>query len=263
MLIGSDLEYNGMKLSDYKSQGYNFILGTFDSVDFKELDMGRTKDIDTIDVGNGIQRIIKNKYKDVIEDTGQILHCDGSKFSNDEYRMLEKWLNVKAYMPLFLYPETEKPPFYYNCITTNIMPIRYGVSIYGISFSIRCDSPFLWEDFSSTYTINNSNTIIFNNSSDDMDALFPIINFSANNTCDLIIRNLTTGIEWKVEKIMKDEIVTFDATTSVFNSNIPNRNFYNFYNKKLLQFCNGKNELEISGNGIITIKGRFSRKAGV
>ena len=62
---------------------------------------------------------------------------------------------------------------------------------------------------------------------------------------------------------MKDEIVTFDATTSVFNSNIPNRNFYNFYNKKLLQFCNGKNELEISGNGIITIKGRFSRKAGV
>ena len=84
MLIGSDLEYNGMKLSDYKSQGYNFIFGTFDSVDFKELDMGRTNDIDTIDIGNGIQRIKKNKYKDVIEDTGQILHCDGSKFSNDE-----------------------------------------------------------------------------------------------------------------------------------------------------------------------------------
>lgn len=143
MLIGSDLEYNGMKLSDYKSQGYNLILGTFDSVDFKELDMGRTKDIDTIYIGNGIQRIIKNKYKDVIEDTGQILHCDGSKFSNDEYRMLEKWLNVKTYTPLFLYPGTEKPFFYYNCVTTDIMPIRYGVSIYGISFSIRCDSPFL------------------------------------------------------------------------------------------------------------------------
>lgn len=260
MIFGTDLEWNGIKASDF-----DLILATLDNISIGKKDIGRKRKIETIQIGSTpSQRIISSKYDGVLEEEFELFPKINRIITESEYRAIEKWLSVAKYTPLYIYRDSIKSSFYLNATTTDIQPITDGENIYGIYCSIQADSPYWWEDFENTYVVSGSSTVTLDNASDDIEApVYPLIRYSATSAGDISISNSEANVEWLVSSIQEAEIISFDNETLVFTSNINNRNFYPLFNKKLFKLIPGENTLTITADGTVTISGKMARKVGV
>lgn len=264
MLFGTDIEYNGQRASDL-----GLFLGNIGNEGFSATNIGREKEIETHTYGRSpTHRIVNNKYSGVWEDEFQLFpDCDhiNETISEAQYRAIESWLNVKTYAPLYIYRDYVRSPYYFNVVVSNIQPISDGSRIIGVSVSIQADSPFWWEDFDFEYNVSSNGLTVEleNNSDDTYTDVLPLIIFNCTTAGSLIIQNNTNDITFEVDDIEASETMTFNNQTLVFTSTVEDKNFYELFNKRILRLKSGTNSLTITGDGTLTIAGRFARKVGM
>lgn len=144
---------------------------------------------------------------------------------------------------------------YFNCYFTDVERIEgcvgdQGYGIYGFKCTMVCDAPNAWEDEQTiTYTAPFGSYLVFNNTSDCNDYMYPKVQFKTGSTGgNVTIQQVTdnnrlttfTGLSSNETIIMSVE------PKQVTSSLLLNR--YEKFNKNWLRFLVGENRFAISGD---------------
>lgn len=268
MVLGKSFTFNGKNSWD----DFNLIIVDFDSSSgFEEPDTVQKLELTTERMGNNPKNVLINvKYENSLSFKIGICksHCknDDIEFTQTEVRNIHKWLISDEYLKLTI----DSPKFegvFFNAIPINITPEIINDKIVGFVIEWQCDSPFGYETITNTYTIeNNEMTILFDNTTDDLlnsGIIRPQITVKKSGTGEWYINNKTTNRIMKFTQILNDETLHMDCENYVLVSDVKNHNLYNYFNRVWVEFISGINEIEIFGNGIITISCDFPRKVGI
>ena len=173
MVMGYPFVYNGMA-----SELYDASLVFIDE-DYTNRPSGSEKAVVNDSVIRNAQKIYLDTTQEQVLEFGiEIVFNEPSnifKLTN-----LKKWLtSTSGYVPLQICAE-DFEPYYFNCIIHLEDDLIYNGGYRGVSAKVECDAPWAWQvENTKTYDLNigGSTTIYFNNVSDDMEMLKPILTF--------------------------------------------------------------------------------------
>lgn len=162
-----------------------------------------------------------------------------------------QWLSIDQ-------PDLEHCQF--RCLITQLTPIHHGWLPYAFEAVVRCDCPYAYGyPFEYTETVNGETSILFRNEGSCHEYLRPKITFTANGSSPesvSIVNNSDGGREFKIENLPSYSEFYVDCNNGMIYDN-ENHDFYQGFNMTFPRFVQGDNELVVTGNGDITISGRF------
>lgn len=224
------------------------------------------------------------KYQDVLPLEFDVFHKDGSAFTQQESRSINNWLMHDTYKR-FKVHDNNTDNVYYKVICTSIQDITLG-TFNGKHIVMEADSPFGYAN--DTYrTIDaiasGDVSFSFNNTSDDgiyypyctvicegdYEEAIEIINKTDNATMILNMADVPIVDEKKVVNINSQKLILTDGNDNLLPlykvgwqiTPDPDKAIQSseLYWIRLLQ---GRNDLEIKGNGKVNFTFSFPRKAG-
>lgn len=177
-----------------------------------------------------------------------------------------QWLSIDQ-------PDLERVQF--RCLITSLTPLAHGWLPVAFEATVRCDCPYAYGfPFEKSYQIKGTTRILFRNESSMREYLKPVLTFKpATDTRQLsIINHNDNGREFRLENLPSGE----DVNGGYFYANIDNANgiivsvsgdkdntiegqynLYNGFNLNFFRLVHGDNVLEVTGDGVLTISGRF------
>lgn len=240
---------------------------------------------DTVDVFTGVNREIQmgsqtisrqvaNEYGVIstpaLFEGYSLIKKDGSMFSPEEQITIERWLTSPKYSSdLTLFDNCTKQQISTYCgifISTEWIAGANGYM--GITFTFQANTPYPTKTYQHTYEINGEKTISLDCVTDDLnDFIYPTIIFEQTIGTSQSAQNFTFRILNKNEnkamnlialdglpiKIDCQKYMVTDATTSgvIRFSDLGWNDVGNIY---WLRLRPGKNTLQVSGHGKLTIK---------
>lgn len=149
----------------------------------------------------------------------------------------------------------------YKCIFTELTPLSAGSEIYAFEATVRCDCPYAYGlPFEYTYIISGETPIAFRNDSTIHEYLKPVLEFKANTgTSVLKIINQSDGNrEFSISSLpASDVVVHVDNNRGIILETTSEYNLYEGFNNKFFRLVPGINNLVVTGDGELTISGRF------
>ena len=138
-------------------------------------------------------------YSDVLTFSYGMLKCNGTDFTDEEQRIIERWLTSPRQSRWLTVRDTEDPSYvtkYFGVFTNTEWSI--GANGYILcSFTFQTDSPYPWVHGSHSFNIYASDTtsnISFIVDSDDLDStIYPVITFSTYFDDTIRVTNKTDG----------------------------------------------------------------------
>lgn len=183
---------------------------------------------------------------------------------------ISKWLFGQSTYKKLQIVQPDMEYVYFNCIFTNPTLIQVGNITRGFSATAVCDSPFAWEFPKATnynfrdYLVMES--IVFNNTSDSSDYLYPILLARANMFGGYlrITNNSDTDRTFSIYNLQPNEVVVIDndlqyATGADTGVNHLRDMAYSGY--KWFRYVPGANHLSVEGNiDALTFINQFPKK---
>lgn len=175
------------------------------------------------------------------------------ELSSVDLTLIQKWLFGHSMYKKLQIVQADMDNVYFNCFLKNPTVYKVGNKIQGINATVLCDAPWGWtfeKTLSNDYVIANVNdVIVFNNTSDDNDYLYPEIEFTMNSTGgDLTIENQNDdNRQFVFTGLSADEVMTIDNDRNIISSSTGLRRLSTF-NKKWFRFAPELNTLAVSGN---------------
>ena len=173
MVIGYPFIYNGIA-----SELYDASLVFLDE-NYTNRPSGSEKDVVTDSIIRNAQKIWLDTTQEEVLKFGIEIVFDTP---GDIHKLttLKKWLaGSSGYAPLQICAEGFES-YYYNCIIHLDKDLIYNGGYCGVSATVECDAPWAWQiENTKMYNLNvgKTNTIYFNNESDDIEMLKPILTF--------------------------------------------------------------------------------------
>lgn len=202
-----------------------------------------------------------------------VLSFPMSAFSQDEitadfFALIQKvFFSSRTYKKLQILQD-DVAEIYFDCILNDPKIIRVGNLLRGISFTVDCSSPFAFcFPKTTTYTYTTpvvDNTVVFNNSSDDIGAYLYPSNIITMNSFggDIVITNLSDSNRvFQFTGLSANEVITIDNSLQTLTSSTGLKRLSTF-NNHYLRLIPGVNNLKIQGSvASVTITCQFiSRK---
>ncbi len=180
----------------------------------------------------------------------------------DRYQLEEISLWLTGYQtPQWLtidQPDLEGIQF--KCLITQLTPISIGWLQYAFEATIVCDCSYAYSlPFEKTYTISGETEVLFRNESTVREYFKPYMTFApASGTTSLsIVNESDNDREFLLTGIPASSVITVDNNNGIIRETVDNTNLYPGFNYKFLRLVHGDNHLVITGNGTLTISGRF------
>lgn len=170
-----------------------------------------------------------------------------------ERRKILSWLVGRKEFKKLRIHQQEFDDVYFNCIFTAADIVYVRGRCFGFTVTAKFDSPYCYGKPTKktiTCTAGTPAALTIYNKSDVLDDyVYPTITFSEN----VSIRNITDGSRVTSYSGVKSlETITIDGELKIVNSNLGGDKLSNF-NLNWLRLKPGKNELEITGQGEVTI----------
>lgn len=166
---------------------------------------------------------------------------------HDEY----KWLSICQ-------PDMEQ--LQYRCIVTELTPISHGWLPVAFQATIQCDCPYAYSyPFERRYTISGETNILFRNEGSVHEYLKPDIAFTPSSgvTSLSIVNQSDGGREFKMSGIPTGASIAVSNSNGIIQELTTGHNLYGGFNLNFLRFVHGDNNLKVTGDGTLTISGRF------
>lgn len=183
--------------------------------------------------------------------------------------IVSRWLFGKLNYKKLQIIQPDMQYVYFNCIFTNPEVIRVGNIIRGFNTQIVCDSPFAWEypkPVTYLYSLENytvSDTITYNNYSDNADYTYPAIEIVTNRFGgDFTITNLTdSNRAFTFSGLNANETLMVDNELQIIQSSETNENRIQNFNYNWFRLLPNINKITLSGNiYYLRIINHFARK---
>lgn len=163
-----------------------------------------------------------------------------------------KWLSIDQ-------PDMERVQF--RCIITELTPLTHGWLPVAFEANVLCDCPYAYGfPFSKTYQISGETSVLFRNESSTIEYLKPTLVISpALGVTEIKIVNKNDNDR---EFILKDlpgsnMNIVIDNNNGIIQETLNGYNLYDRFNLNFFRLVHGDNNLVITGNGSVTISGRF------
>ena len=178
-----------------------------------------------------------------------------------------QWLSIDQ-------PDLERVQF--RCLITSLTPLAYGWLPVAFEATVRCDCPYAYGfPFEKSYQIkdgkfiglNNSekynaddSAVIFRNESSVREYLKPMLTFkpASGVTTFKIINKSDNNREFSLGGMPAAELnIQVDNANGIIQEFNNGYNLYDGFNLNFFRLVHGDNVLEVIGDGVLTISGRF------
>ena len=219
-----DFEYDGQYLSDY-----GFIICKFDVASGANVaDAGSKITFNKVSRNNGkTYSLTSTKYGECIQCTFDICKnpdlydYEHREITNDEHRDLMRWLNRKEFLKFRVFYDNENSTdvCYYNA-SFNISKIKISEKTYGLQLLLESDKPFGYgEERSYSWTfLNENDTKILNDVSDEIGYIYPDMIITCNSNGDLSIFNESQDCTMVVKNCSIGEIIYVNGKSQTIST---------------------------------------------
>lgn len=148
----------------------------------------------------------------------------------------------------------------FRCLITKLTPISVGWVPYAFEATVTCDCPYAYGyPFEKQYAINGSTSILFRNDSAVREYIKPTLTFvPSSGTGSLsIINKDDSNREFLLDGIPGSATVTIDNENGIISEETYSVNLYDGFNLNFFRLVHGDNNLEVNGDGVLTISGRL------
>lgn len=163
-----------------------------------------------------------------------------------------KWLQIM---------QADMSHLQYRCLITELTPLSAGDQIYAFQATVKCDCPYAYGlPFEAMYQIADETSITFRNDSSVRDYFRPCLHYiPENGTSQIQIINHSDGDrEFLIKDLPASDLdITIDNDKGIITENTFDYNLYDGFNCNFFRLLPGDNELTVTGDGTLTISGRF------
>lgn len=236
-----DFEYDGRCLSDY-----GFIICDFDgSSGANIVSAGSTITFNTVSHNQGkIHSLTSTQFDERIQATFDICkdpdQFDDTSISDDEYRLLTRWLNRREFLRFRVI--NEDPRFttrYYNG-SFNISKIKIREILYGLRLTLETDKPFAYGveqafywDITNIYEQN-----VINDLSDDVGSVYAKVKVVCLEDGDLTLTNSFENRKTIIRNCTSGEVITLDGNTHIITTTDSTHDICNDFNYNFFRIGN-------------------------
>ena len=186
----------------------------------------------------------------------------GAEKPLDRYEMadISMWLTGHQDYQWLSIDQPDMANMEYRCLVTSLTPLHHGWIPYAFEASIQCDCPYAYSyPFEYKYTISGETNILFRNESTVWEYLKPELSIqpSAGTTEIKIVNHSDGDREFKLSNIPGSSNIYVDNNNGIIQELNYNHNLYGGFNMNFFRLVHGDNELTITGNGVVSIAGRF------
>lgn len=186
----------------------------------------------------------------------------GAQRALDRYEMedISFWLTgYQQYQWLSIdQPDLETVQF--KCLITQLTPISHGWLPVAFEATVICDCPYAYGfPFEKSYTISGATDILFRNESSVREYIKPTLTFVPSaGTDELTIINHDDGDRvFAIKDLPSSVYITVDNANGIIQEHNYGYNLYDGFNLNFFRLVHGDNNLEVTGNGVLTISGRL------
>ena len=191
----------------------------------------------------------------------------GGKQDMDRFQMqaVAKWLTgYQDYQWLSIdQPDLEHVQF--RCLIQSLTPISVGWLPVAFEARVVCDCPYGYSyPFRKSYTISGTESFTFYNDSTCRALLKPTLKIELVSRCtSFSLANQRTGQTMAFSELPNGGVsITVDNENELITEENYGADIYNHFNYVFFGLEPGDNEIEVVGNGILTISGRFLYNTG-
>lgn len=153
----------------------------------------------------------------------------------------------------------------YRCLITELTPLSAGDQIYAFEATVRCDCPYAYGlPFEKNFEITGETSIVFRNESSVRDYLKPVLHFTPNTGTSQIqiINHSDADREFLIAELPASDLeIVVDNNNGIIQETTFDYNLYGGFNNHFFRLVPGDNELVVTGDGTLTISGRFLHNA--
>lgn len=187
----------------------------------------------------------------------------GSERALDRYEMavIAMWLTGHQEYQWLTIDQEDLAHIEFKCLITSLVPITVGWLPYAFEATVRCDSPYAYSlPFSQSFPISGTTSVLFRNHSSVREYLKPELLFlkSSGVTTLRIVNQSDGGREFSISSVpTASGQVYVDNHNGIIQDVIGGVNLYGGFNMNFFRLVQGDNLLTVTGNGTLTISGRF------
>lgn len=191
----------------------------------------------------------------------------GSDQPLDRWQMQEisMWLTGYQQYQWLSIEQPDLAHLQYHCLIRNLEPISVGWLPYAFQADIRCDCPYAYSyPISQTFQFKDGDEIRFFNGSTTREKWKPNFNILPTNCNTIVIENTSDfGRKFELTKFPASDAKIFvDNENCVLYDEVNGVDLYEGFNDEWMSFVPGDNILKMTGNGTLTISGRFFYNVG-
>lgn len=162
------------------------------------------------------------------------------------------WLSIDQ-------PDLERVQF--RCLITSLTPLAHGWLPVAFEATVRCDCPYAYGfPFEKIYQIKGTTRVLFRNESSMREYLKPVLIFkpASGVTGVKVINKNDNDREFSLSELPAAELnIRVDNANGIIQELNNGYNLYDGFNLNFFRLVHGDNILEITGDGVFTISGRF------
>ncbi|WP_164509086.1 phage tail domain-containing protein [Clostridium rectalis] len=167
-----------------------------------------------------------------------------------------KWLFQDDYKPFI---SLDNPEVIYYCkLIGDARRFDTGAMQGYITLTMECNSPYAYSPtyiYTWDFSISNSNILEIENLSNVKKYYYPEIEIEMVGDTSIEIENLSNAGEiFKIDNLIKNEIIYVDNNMQRIKSNLPNTYRLDNFNKNWIRLVRGYNLLEIRGDVRVSIR---------
>lgn len=261
-LIAKSITYNGRQLPE------KFVLCSFDTLDvMKETYIKQSINRSEITPYRSRVNLYNSIYQEPLQFTMDIIKCNGTEFTNDEYSDMIQWLTASSiYIPLQV-TDFEGVTYHknmeYMAKSTGFDEFIIGNKIIGLRFYFECDAPYGYS-LKQEITFTGGESIIINNQTDELSSdIYPVIKIDCFATEEVQIVNQVYSDQILKLKVLEAQSLIIDNESGLIEDNLSMFDFSTDTNLVWIKLAPGINTIDVTGNVNGVIQYRYIRKRGI
>ena len=138
-------------------------------------------------------------YSEVLQYTYSLIKCNGYDFTDEEQRIIERWLTSPRLSRWLIVKDTEDDTYetrYFGAFI-NTEWVVGADGFMGVTFTFQNNAPYPWK--TETHTINayNGNSFSFTCNSDDLESpVYPKIRMICDENANITVTNITDNYRY-------------------------------------------------------------------
>ncbi|MDB7829110.1 phage tail domain-containing protein [Intestinimonas butyriciproducens] len=187
----------------------------------------------------------------------------GAQHSLDRYELqnIAMWLTGHSDYQWLSIDQPDLDHVVFRCLITALTPLTHGWLPMAFEATVRCDCPYAYgHPFTEHCLVRGETSLLFRNESTVREYLKPTLAFvpEPGATGLTIVNKSDGGRTFSLTGLPADDLqIQVDNNSGVIQELSHGYNLYDGFNLNFFRLVPGGNDLEITGDGMLTISGRF------